>query len=162
MSDTPHITKQRTGSTWNGWCVNYSGFMDRLMEKTHCDAGVEYESVKKPIEFTYSYGKDFHKYKSNAAYPCFKDEHGLTNGCNKCRFPSSDEIKAHDEETTGHITKMLKARAAIIAEIKDKRGVSGVMDCPCCDGGKLSYSRASCNGHVHARCSTKDCVAWME
>lgn len=39
---------------------------------------------------------------------------------------------------------------------------NGVMDCPICVTGKLRYSRAAYNGHVHGRCSTDGCVAWME
>ena len=38
---------------------------------------------------------------------------------------------------------------------------AGVMACPICKTGELRYSRASCNGHVHARCMA-GCVAWME
>jgi hypothetical protein len=38
----------------------------------------------------------------------------------------------------------------------------GVMDCPVCGTGKLHYSRAGYNGHVHARCETDGCVSWME
>lgn len=39
---------------------------------------------------------------------------------------------------------------------------AGEMDCPVCKTGKLRYSRAAYNGHVHGRCSTDGCVAWME
>ena len=39
---------------------------------------------------------------------------------------------------------------------------AGEMKCPVCKEGTLRYSRAAYNGHVHARCSTADCVAWME
>lgn len=38
----------------------------------------------------------------------------------------------------------------------------GKMKCPVCNEGELRYSRASYNGHVHAKCSTQGCVAWME
>jgi hypothetical protein len=38
----------------------------------------------------------------------------------------------------------------------------GEMECPVCKTGKLRYSRSALNGHVHARCSTEGCVAWME
>lgn len=38
---------------------------------------------------------------------------------------------------------------------------AGEIDCPVCKAGKLRYSRASSNGHVHAAC-TSGCVAWME
>lgn len=39
---------------------------------------------------------------------------------------------------------------------------AGEMECPVCKTGKLRYSRAAYNGHVHARCSTDGCVALME
>ena len=39
---------------------------------------------------------------------------------------------------------------------------AGWMPCPVCKIGKLSYSRASYNLHVHASCSTDTCVRWME
>jgi hypothetical protein len=38
----------------------------------------------------------------------------------------------------------------------------GAMDCPICGTGKLKYSRSGYNGHVLARCSTDNCVAWIE
>jgi hypothetical protein len=38
----------------------------------------------------------------------------------------------------------------------------GVIDCPVCKTGKLRYSRAGYNGHVHAGCTTDGCVGWME
>lgn len=191
MNDKPHIIKPREGNSWNGWCVHYAGFMEpnaSLKRKTHCNAGVEYASVEKKVEFTYSHGKDTHRYSKHSAHPCFKAEHGLTDGCSKCRFPTPEEIKAHDEECTGHVAKMFKARAAILDELKRRAlagdakvkpldpnckhrwhgtpshyySGSGEMACPVCNGGKLQYSRSGYNGHVHARCSTADCVAWME
>ena len=39
---------------------------------------------------------------------------------------------------------------------------AGIMDCPVCKTGKLKYSRSSYNGHIHAACTTVNCVAWME
>jgi hypothetical protein len=59
------------------------------------------------------------------------------------------------------IEDILKARKAIIEHIKDARCVSGAIDCPVCEKGKLKFSRAS-NGHVHAKCKTQECVSWME
>lgn len=38
----------------------------------------------------------------------------------------------------------------------------GKMECPVCRTGELKYSRSNYNGHVHAKCSTVGCVAWME
>ena len=39
---------------------------------------------------------------------------------------------------------------------------AGSMDCPVCKTGKLRYSRAGYNGHVHAGGTTEGCVRWME
>lgn len=50
------------------------------------------------------------------------------------------------------------AREAIIAT---KQG-SGEIDCPICKTGKLRFSVARSNGHVHAHCSTRLCMSWME
>lgn len=36
-----------------------------------------------------------------------------------------------------------------------------VVECPVCKG-RLHLTIAACNGHVHGRCETDSCVAWME
>lgn len=87
-----------------------------------------------------------------------------------------------------NMDKILIARKAIVAELK-RRALekdphvrpldpanehrwhkpqdnyytgAGEMACPVCNTGKLRYSRAGYNGHVHALCSTDGCVAWRE
>jgi hypothetical protein len=98
----------------------------------------------------------------------------------------SDTVQ--NKETPPHITNMMTAREAILADLKDRaqRGDTSVkalsdrdahrwhkpqanyyagggeIVCPVCKTGKLCYSRAAYNGHVHAACSTNGCVAWME
>ena len=189
----PHINIPRESSSWNGRCVHYAGMMETgmsLKRKTHCNAGVEYASVEKKVDYTYS-RRGERPYEAHTAHPCFKHEHPLTDGCAKCRFPTPEEIKAHDEEATGLIKRITIAHKAIVADLERRHKAGdakvqmnvtrhadfddgyddgprnyisggGVMDCPVCKTGKLHYSRASCNGHVHARCSTADCVAWMQ
>lgn len=41
-------------------------------------------------------------------------------------------------------------------------GGSGWIWCPACGNGKLEYSRSSWNGHIRAKCSTSNCLSWME
>lgn len=65
------------------------------------------------------------------------------------------------------IENTLTAMKAAKADAKQngfRTGAGGAssIGCPSCESGKLSYSVASVNGHMHARCSTPDCVAWME
>ena len=49
---------------------------------------------------------------------------------------------------------------AIREHTGDKREVSGTIVCPICDSDALEYSVAY-NGHIHARCNTKDCFFVM-
>jgi len=44
---------------------------------------------------------------------------------------------------------------------KGKGGVSSV-SCPKCKTGTIDYSVASFNGHIWGKCTTKDCVRWIE
>jgi len=46
---------------------------------------------------------------------------------------------------------------------KEHEGESwqGVVECPVCKG-KLHVSHAEYNGHVHGKCETEGCLAWME
>jgi hypothetical protein len=37
----------------------------------------------------------------------------------------------------------------------------GIEECPVCKG-RLRLSHAAYNGHVHGRCETEGCLAWME
>jgi hypothetical protein len=62
---------------------------------------------------------------------------------------------------------MVNARKAIMEKVKTegalKKNIRGAIPCPNCEGGTLGFTRAGAyNGHIHARCSTKDCTAWME
>ncbi len=59
------------------------------------------------------------------------------------------------------IQKMFKARAAIVDAIKNGAAKHGQIPCPICSDGALLYGQAH-NGHIHARCTTPNCTAWME
>lgn len=48
----------------------------------------------------------------------------------------------------------------IRADAKEKNRSAGQVKCPKC-GGNLGYSIARSNGHIHGRCDTTDCLAWM-
>ncbi len=75
-------------------------------------------------------------------------------------------VKTDDEaKTERRITAIFSARRAIVRAAGPwQLGVeaSGSIPCPACKTGKVSYSRAGCNGHIWAQCSTPDCVRWIE
>lgn len=108
--------------------------------------------------------------------------------CSSYIEPTKEELATQERDINKLIDGVAIARPAIIEELKRraKNGDesvkaakkedlhrwhmpqknyftgAGEMDCPVCKTGKLRYSRASYNGHVHAKCSTQNCVAWME
>jgi ssDNA-binding Zn-finger/Zn-ribbon topoisomerase 1 len=65
-------------------------------------------------------------------------------------------------ELSERIQNMLVARKAITDKVGKQRGIVGEIECPVCDQGKLRYSVARSNGHIHAACTNPDCVRWME
>lgn len=57
------------------------------------------------------------------------------------------------------------AREAITDKHGAEKPVKNVQDsmiCPIYKTGELNYKIMSYNGHIHARCTTEDCVCWME
>ena len=79
------------------------------------------------------------------------------NGC--CRSARAPKQAPRVCETSSHSKA---AREAITQAHTETGANSGTILCPQC-GGKLQWSRASSNGHVHARCmTTRECLAWME
>jgi len=132
------------------WCNHY---LARYTSEK-CAAGIEYSRWQgKPI----------------TEWPCFRNQ-GQTSciDCEKAQFPTREELEAEEREIKERFDKMVLARNAIVAYLggpwkRGMGGVTGTMDCPVCGtAGSLRFSRARYNGHIHAQCQTKSCVAWME
>jgi hypothetical protein len=114
-----------------------------------CEADVSYDAFK---------GKPY------AQCPCFSPR-GV--GCSLAVYPTAEEIEAEDKMFQEHFERTVKAREAIVDDCggpwkKGALSASGEIPCPVCGTGQLKYSRAGCNGHIHAACTTENCVAWME
>lgn len=82
---------------------------------------------------------------------------------NKIRFAGMDE----SDENMRQLEVIMEGMDAAYKEIRGRGYKKGngtpkdSMDCPVC--GKTLYFRvAECNGHVHAKCETDSCLAWME
>lgn len=74
-----------------------------------------------------------------------------------------EELKKEDEAVEKRMQEFMIC-IPLIDEIKKKykgRNVRGCVDCPVC-GGKLNFSHAAINGHVHGKCETENCISWME
>lgn len=141
--------------TRNNRCKHYNGVVNKI-----CKAGISYEDVKVVHESKEERGP-------YSSLPCIQDwnESGLAK-CDKCEFPTEEEIAARRAEITRRMVGIGKARQAIVDHLggpwkKGKPGASGAIDCPVCGKkASLRFSRAGYNGNIHAACP--DCVAWME
>jgi hypothetical protein len=131
-----------------GKCKHFNG-----VQHSHCAAGIEYHRVR--VEGTPGDMRSF--------LPCF----GTHGECSKREMPTEAEADAEVAEVKESHQRIMIARKAIVDRCGGpwKKGYeqqSGRFPCPCCGIGTLAYSRSGYNGHVHARCSTEGCVAWVE
>lgn len=133
-------------------CVHFNG-----LGKDKCRAGMAYDEVDKDKRLP-----------MRAALPCFKPDIYLPAGVVQCycphvQFHTEEEILAQLKEHEESVAKMKLALKVIEPIRKEHKGKNwrGTLECPNCKG-KLHVSHAGCNGHVHAKCETPDCVAWME
>lgn len=84
------------------------------------------------------------------------------------RRGTAEELAALEAEMNRRFELIGEARRAIVAHCggpwkRGTPGASGEIDCPACGTEKsLRFSRAGYNGHIHAACTTEDCVRWME
>lgn len=139
------------------WCIHYRG----PHHNDTCEAGVNYEDLMNVAELG--------RTGCMLRLPCIRRHHTDSERkgeplmpCAKCQWPTLEESQEHERRAHAHTFSLLLARAAIGEHSGGKRGVSGELDCPVCEGGPLRYSIAGCNGHTHAACTTTDCVRWME
>lgn len=90
------------------------------------------------------------------------DERYDPQTCEKYTPHTSEQL----DEEDAYVDRILKgtrlARKEIVKHIEAGGSDQGLIECPVCKTGKLSYSRARINGHIHAGCSTPECVRWME
>lgn len=165
MSEIPNIKLPKMRSTGDDWCKHYAGFYDRdsvTGQKLQCDVGVIYDSVKKEVFFTTQAHDQSTPSKHKVAYPCFRHQAHLTDGCAKCHHHTPEELAEIHAERDRSFERMALIRTAIEGALAGAKWGSGTIQCPACKSGLLRYSKAAYNGHIHAKCSTSDCAAWME
>jgi hypothetical protein len=122
-----------------GKCKHFTGIQSKV-----CKAGVCYADVM-PLPCLQDYRRD------DAAT------------CEHYAEPTAEEIAEDEAFIEQRMEMHRKAASAIVAIKREHKGQNwqGVVECPVC-GGRLHVSHAACNGHVHGRCETADCLAWME
>ena len=133
-------------------CIHFNG-----LGQDRCRKGVSYDELDKD-----------NRIMCRATLPCMKPDKYLPEGvqqfhCPHVEFPSEEDVQAEIKEHEECMKKMDAALKVVqpIRVRENGKNWRGVLECPICKG-KLHVSHAACNGHVHAQCETKDCVAWME
>ncbi len=151
-------------------CRHFNG-----LQHDKCEAGVCYKALQETGQLP--------------CLPWHCDTGKPAAKCDKYGTYTAEETAEQERQIERSINGTITARKAIVAELArrhaagDKAAVSkphhdpdfsgtgcqsayvagsGTIPCPVCKTGTLRYSRAACNGHVHAACSTTGCVRWME
>jgi hypothetical protein len=151
-----------------GKCVHFNG-----MQNTCCNAGVNYRQA-------------FGRNRETHREPCISEwkSHERVDGkmvpiwkpwgrpeqqvipCDKFRLPTAEEIAADEAEFQRSLDRMRTVMAVVSKwrtwSRKNRVAKQEAIDCPTKCGGKLHLSQAALNGHVWGRCTTPDCVSWME
>lgn len=112
-----------------------------------CEANVDMEKLERI------------KTVSGYRVPCLR--HDGATYCKSFELETAAEIEQRELDFRARFQRSQTAKQAIISHSKDTKRNSGEMVCPIC-GASLRFSIAQCNGHVHARCKTPDCVSFME
>lgn len=145
MSPEAEAANQRQRERRAVSCVHFTGFRPGGA----CKAGIEYESFPTP--------------RLLPCIPAFKDaEAHLRPACPKFQALGMEAVLKEDEEHDVWFARTNTARAAIVAHFKATDRSAGGIPCPVCQSGELHYSIARSNGHVHAKCTSANCLNWME
>ncbi len=154
--------KEHTG-TFPKRCKHFAG-IDFTDPEKRCDAGVRLRDVFVDGGYKYRYRQqDSPIFRASYSSPCFRDSDPLgVCCCHLQEFPTDEEVEENNQRMAGVLDAVMLARLAIIEAAEGKRGVTGTIPCEVCKSGELFYSVSEFNGHVWAKCSTENCVAWME
>jgi hypothetical protein len=129
-----------------GWCIHYRS----PSHGDTCEAGVRYDSFD---------AKDRTMLRS----PCFTHGTHERAACPHRRVPTKEEIAAHETWVKEQQSVLFKVLTGIMPWRAKWSGKSHAetIECPACKG-RLHLRISGYNGHVHGRCETAGCVAWME
>lgn len=95
--------------------------------------------------------------------PCSYTPGGSPMACDRFEPQTVAEIREEDAGADVAIARFMTTQSLIASVKKDHKGTDwcGEKECPVCQG-TLHMSHAAYNGHVHGRCETEGCLAWME
>ena len=96
--------------------------------------------------------------------PCLRTNE-TTAICPAAEYPTKEEAEQSARDFEAYVDQFVKnlsvVRPAIEQQHKETGEWSGSIECPECTK-PLHWSKAKCNGHIHAACETEGCLSWME
>jgi hypothetical protein len=119
------------------WCRHRTAFAN---DHKQCRCGIDFRQWGVPIRACVGESKDCERYSPMSKLEWFQRE----------------------QEHNARFARVGQIRKAIVEHFEASGESCGQITCPCCEGGSVSYSRSSYNGHIHARCSTPNCANWVE
>ncbi len=148
----------------DGQCMHFNGMQHEL-----CKRGVRYDRFKpgKPcIQLLHKSARGG-TYLRAGEVPAETKPFPGAQAKECCPFYaelSAKEVQDERAASDAHLEKTIaaiKVAGAWRVRPKPAQDRSGTVECPVCKG-KLHLSQSAYNGHVHGKCETADCVAWME
>lgn len=136
------------------FAMNYCQHYDPQGRKTRCRAGADIDAIQSVVT----------KPGGLKWGPCIEG-HLLPNALELC--PHWLRTSREQGEKHADLVESSMRRMTLVAPVvgawrkKEPIGKSEIIACPVCQG-RLHLSQAACNGHVHGKCETPDCVNWME
>jgi hypothetical protein len=135
-----------------GKCKHFTGIM---ADGGKCNAGVVYLTIKSTDE----------NRKGIAKYPCFREN--IEVPCAKREFLTPEEVATEIAELESSWERMKLGLAATQTDaarlgLRKGNGGKGSVPCPACKTGTLHYTVAAYNGHMWGKCTTADCLSWMQ
>lgn len=127
-------------------CIHFNGTLNKV-----CKAGVNYNTFRQQWDSTC------------CGFPCLKDSKTPLS-CGQREWPSEEYIQARLDEIEEATLRHMKA-GSLVAEFREKNKGKDAQEsfpCPACEKGTLNLSISAYNGHVWGKCTTDNCLAWME
>ena len=117
--------------------------------KGFCKAGVKYNDIQPKLPCV-----------GGTPLPRFG---GDDSACPSLLRVTREQAEAFVDKSDRQLANALAAIRAVAPwrNTKPPYGKQGNIECPVCKG-TLRLSQSNYNGHVHAKCDTPECVAWME
>lgn len=138
----------------------------RLMATCVHFRGVSHETCHAGVNLHEQFGEGPGCFANIACTQAYPNDFVPMKQCPLVKYPTRAEAEEKEKERAEQQKKAMEAVIAAHEDAKAKgfgrgRGGVGEVKCPLCSQGMIRYSVASCNGHMHGRC-TSGCVSWME